>query len=140
MSIIPKDTIHVIAESIGISNLPDDVAAALAPDVEYRMREIMQVLLSLNHFKPTLPLRYLEGLLVVETRAMLGFCRTRCCGKLLVIAKWRVRMLSSNILEKILLKFMGGMLFGSSTVANFVAFNRSRAFERSPNFFSWRIS
>ena len=56
MSIIPKDTIHVIAESIGISNLPDDVAAALAPDVEYRMREIMQVLLSLNHFKPTLSL------------------------------------------------------------------------------------
>lgn len=42
MSIVPKDTIHVIAESIGISNLPDDVAAALAPDVEYRMREIMQ--------------------------------------------------------------------------------------------------
>lgn len=36
-------------------------------------------------------------------------------------------MLSSNILEKTLLKFMGGMLFGSSTVANFVAFNRSRA-------------
>lgn len=67
MSIVPKDTIHVIAESIGISNLPDDVAAALAPDVEYRMREIMQVLLSLNRLKPTLPLRYLEGLLVVET-------------------------------------------------------------------------
>lgn len=58
---------------------------------------------------------------------MLGFCRIRCCSKLLVIAKWRVRMLSSNILEIILLKFMGGMLFGSSTVANFVAFNRSRA-------------
>jgi transcription initiation factor TFIID subunit 6 len=43
MSIVPKDTIHVIAQSIGISNLQDDVAAALAPDVEYRMREIMQV-------------------------------------------------------------------------------------------------
>jgi hypothetical protein len=40
---VPKDTIHVIAQSIGISNLQDDVAAALAPDVEYRMREIMQV-------------------------------------------------------------------------------------------------
>lgn len=40
---MPKDTIHVIAQSIGISNLQDDVAAALAPDVEYRMREIMQV-------------------------------------------------------------------------------------------------
>lgn len=43
MSIVPKDTIHVIAQSIGITNLHDDVAAALAPDVEYRMREIMQV-------------------------------------------------------------------------------------------------
>ncbi|EFJ13670.1 hypothetical protein SELMODRAFT_234732 [Selaginella moellendorffii] len=42
MSIVPKETIHVIAQSIGISNLHDDVAAALAPDVEYRMREIMQ--------------------------------------------------------------------------------------------------
>lgn len=44
MSIVPKDTIHVIAQSIGIANLHDDVANELAPDVEYRMREIMQVL------------------------------------------------------------------------------------------------
>jgi len=43
MSIVPKDTIHVIAQSIGITNLHDDVAKELAPDVEYRMREIMQV-------------------------------------------------------------------------------------------------
>lgn len=42
MSILPKDAIQVIAESIGINNLPDDVASALAPDVEYRMREIIQ--------------------------------------------------------------------------------------------------
>lgn len=42
MSIVPKDTIHVIAQSIGITNLHDDVAKELAPDVEYRMREIMQ--------------------------------------------------------------------------------------------------
>lgn len=42
MSIVPKDTIHVIAQSIGIANLHDDVAKELAPDVEYRMREIMQ--------------------------------------------------------------------------------------------------
>lgn len=43
MSIVPKDTIHVIAQTIGITNLHDDVAKELAPDVEYRMREIMQV-------------------------------------------------------------------------------------------------
>lgn len=42
MSIVPKETIEVIAQSIGINNLSPDVALALAPDVEYRMREIMQ--------------------------------------------------------------------------------------------------
>ena len=45
MSIVPKEAIEVIAQSIGITNLPSDVALALAPDVEYRVREIMQVLL-----------------------------------------------------------------------------------------------
>ena len=44
MSIVPKETIEVIAQSIGIANLSSDVALALAPDVEYRMREIMQVI------------------------------------------------------------------------------------------------
>ncbi|GAB2228770.1 hypothetical protein Drorol1_Dr00022900 [Drosera rotundifolia] len=42
MSIVPKESIEVIAQSIGISNLSADAALALAPDVEYRMREIMQ--------------------------------------------------------------------------------------------------
>ncbi|KAJ6846050.1 transcription initiation factor TFIID subunit 6 [Iris pallida] len=42
MSIVPKETIEVIAQSMGISNLSPDVASALAPDVEYRLREIMQ--------------------------------------------------------------------------------------------------
>lgn len=43
MSIVPKENIEVIAQSIGINNLSSDVALALAPDTEYRMREIMQV-------------------------------------------------------------------------------------------------
>lgn len=43
MSIVPKETIEVIAQSVGICNLSSDVAQALAPDVEYRIREIMQV-------------------------------------------------------------------------------------------------
>ncbi|MFQ6660686.1 hypothetical protein Gotur_029102 [Gossypium turneri] len=42
MSMVPKETIEVIAQSIGINNLSDDAALSLAPDVEYRMREIMQ--------------------------------------------------------------------------------------------------
>lgn len=42
MSIVPKETVEVIAQSIGISNFSTDAALALAPDVEYRIREIMQ--------------------------------------------------------------------------------------------------
>ncbi|KAJ8766533.1 hypothetical protein K2173_023780 [Erythroxylum novogranatense] len=42
MSVIPKEAIEVIAQTVGITNLPSDVALALAPDVEYRVREIMQ--------------------------------------------------------------------------------------------------
>ncbi|KAF2285701.1 hypothetical protein GH714_007284 [Hevea brasiliensis] len=41
-SIVPKEAIEVIAQSIGITNLSPEVALALAPDVEYRVREIMQ--------------------------------------------------------------------------------------------------
>ncbi|KAG7028412.1 Transcription initiation factor TFIID subunit 6, partial [Cucurbita argyrosperma subsp. argyrosperma] len=42
MSVVPKETIEVVAQSIGISNLSPEVALALTPDVEYRVREIMQ--------------------------------------------------------------------------------------------------
>ncbi|BBG99930.1 TATA BOX ASSOCIATED FACTOR II 59 [Prunus dulcis] len=42
MSIVPKENVEVIAQSIGINNLSPDVALALAPDVEYRLREVMQ--------------------------------------------------------------------------------------------------
>ena len=42
-SIVPKEAIEVIAQSIGITNLSPDVSMAFAPDVEYRVREIMQV-------------------------------------------------------------------------------------------------
>ncbi|KAE9591191.1 putative transcription factor Hap3/NF-YB family [Lupinus albus] len=40
MSTVPKETIEVIARTIGITNLSPDVA--LAPDLEYRIREITQ--------------------------------------------------------------------------------------------------
>lgn len=42
MSIVPKETIEVIAQSIGINNLSPEVLPSLAADVEYRVREIMQ--------------------------------------------------------------------------------------------------
>ena len=41
-SVYPTDTIKDVAESLGISNLKDSVAAALAADVEYRIRELVQ--------------------------------------------------------------------------------------------------
>ncbi|GJN21304.1 hypothetical protein PR202_gb08769 [Eleusine coracana subsp. coracana] len=53
MSIVPKETIEVIAQSVGIPSLGADVPAALAPDVEYRLREIMQVRTPM--LSPTLP-------------------------------------------------------------------------------------
>ncbi|CAO2814223.1 unnamed protein product [Amaranthus hypochondriacus] len=42
MSIVPKETIEVIAQSVGINHLSVDAMLTLAPDVEYRMRELMQ--------------------------------------------------------------------------------------------------
>ncbi|GAV62413.1 TAF domain-containing protein/DUF1546 domain-containing protein [Cephalotus follicularis] len=54
MTIVAKETIEVIAQSIGINNLSPDVALALAPDVEYRMREIMQEAIKcMRHSKRT---------------------------------------------------------------------------------------
>ncbi|KQJ89697.1 hypothetical protein BRADI_4g27220v3 [Brachypodium distachyon] len=54
MSIVPKETIEVIAQSVGIATLPADVSAALAPDVEYRLREIMQEAIKcMRHAKRT---------------------------------------------------------------------------------------
>lgn len=43
MSIVAKETIEVIGQSMGITNLSPDVALALAPDVEYRVQGILQV-------------------------------------------------------------------------------------------------
>ncbi|PWZ03657.1 hypothetical protein BCV70DRAFT_197857 [Testicularia cyperi] len=41
-SVYPTDTIKDVAESLGIVGMKDSVAAALAADVEYRIREIVQ--------------------------------------------------------------------------------------------------
>ncbi|XP_062198680.1 transcription initiation factor TFIID subunit 6 isoform X2 [Phragmites australis] len=54
MSIVPKETIEVIAQSVGIPSLGADASAALAPDVEYRLREIMQEAIKcMRHAKRT---------------------------------------------------------------------------------------
>jgi hypothetical protein len=43
MSLLSKESIKIIGETVGISSLSDEVASALASDVEYRLREIAQV-------------------------------------------------------------------------------------------------
>uniref|UniRef100_A0A1D1YYC3 Transcription initiation factor TFIID subunit 6 n=2 Tax=Anthurium amnicola TaxID=1678845 RepID=A0A1D1YYC3_9ARAE len=55
MSLVPKESIEVIAQSIGFGNLSPDAALALAPDVEYRVREIMQEAIKcMRHSKRTI--------------------------------------------------------------------------------------
>ncbi|KAI3410749.1 TAF domain-containing protein [Psidium guajava] len=54
MGILPKESIEVLAQTIGVSNLSPDVAAALAPDVEYHLREVMQEAIKcMRHSKRT---------------------------------------------------------------------------------------
>jgi transcription initiation factor TFIID subunit 6 len=54
MSIVPKETIQVIAQSIGVHNLSPDVLPSLAADVEYRLREIIQESIKcMRHSKET---------------------------------------------------------------------------------------
>lgn len=65
MMMVTKESIEVIAQSIGLSTLSPDVSAALAPDVEYRVREVMQVRLisftfSYLHFPPSLDFSHLQ--------------------------------------------------------------------------------
>lgn len=43
MSFVQPVTLQVIADSAGITKLSADAAKVLAPDVEYRLREIIQV-------------------------------------------------------------------------------------------------
>lgn len=43
MSFITPATMQAIAHSLDIPQLSDEAARALAPDVEYRLREVIQV-------------------------------------------------------------------------------------------------
>lgn len=40
---LSQESMKVIAESIGVGNLPDEAAKDLAEDVSYRLKEIIQV-------------------------------------------------------------------------------------------------
>ncbi|XAR67411.1 hypothetical protein NMG60_11002162 [Bertholletia excelsa] len=55
MSTVPQDAIEVIAQNIGVTNLTPGVLPALASDVEYRVREIMQEAVKcMRHSKRTI--------------------------------------------------------------------------------------
>lgn len=41
---LSQESMKVIAESIGVGNLPDEAAKDLAENVSYRLKEIIQVL------------------------------------------------------------------------------------------------
>lgn len=43
MSFVQPSTVHAIAQSLEVSVVNDEAAKALAPDVEYRLREVVQV-------------------------------------------------------------------------------------------------
>lgn len=45
---VAHETISVIAESIGISNIGDEIAASLAEDVSYKLQEIINVSTRVN--------------------------------------------------------------------------------------------
>ncbi|CAN4103968.1 unnamed protein product [Withania somnifera] len=86
MSIVPEEAIEVISQSIGISNLSPDVLPALAADVEYRIREIMQeaikcmrhskrTTLSTNDVDSALTLRNVEPIYGFASRDPLRFRR-----------------------------------------------------------------
>ncbi|KAL8208955.1 hypothetical protein R6Q57_008367 [Mikania cordata] len=49
MSVVEKESIEVIAQSIGVGNLSPDVLPSLASDIEYRVREIMQEAIKCMH-------------------------------------------------------------------------------------------
>ncbi|XP_076957413.1 transcription initiation factor TFIID subunit 6-like [Bidens hawaiensis] len=49
MSVVEKESIEVITQSIGVTNLSPDVLLALAADIEYRVREIMQEAIKCMH-------------------------------------------------------------------------------------------
>lgn len=51
----PSDTIRDVAEVLGISNLPDEVAKSLAMEVEYRIHEVVeQAVKFMRHSRRTL--------------------------------------------------------------------------------------
>ncbi|GAA97952.1 uncharacterized protein L969DRAFT_106010 [Mixia osmundae IAM 14324] len=86
-SVWPADSVKDVAESCGIANLSDEVAAALATDVEYRLHELVEESLKfMRHAKRTklrvddidyaLKARNVEPLYGFRTNTPLAFRKT----------------------------------------------------------------
>ncbi|XP_076926801.1 transcription initiation factor TFIID subunit 6-like [Bidens hawaiensis] len=86
MSVVEKESIEVIAQSIGVTNLSPDVLPSLSADVEYRLREILQEAIKcMHHAKRTamtsedvdraLQLRKIQPLYVASANNSLRFKR-----------------------------------------------------------------
>ena len=73
---IKPDTIQAIAHSVDIPKLTPEAAKALAPDVEYRMREVVQVRVEVVALSPRLAwwwlCRALEAAAAVACAAAVG--------------------------------------------------------------------
>lgn len=76
----PSDTVKDVAETLGISNLPDEVAKTLAMDIEYRIHEVVeQALKFMRHSKrSTLTTQDVsEALKVLNVEPLYGYQTTR---------------------------------------------------------------
>lgn len=62
--------ISAIAESIGIADLSDDASRVLAPDVEYRVRDILQVCAYSEPSPEPLTSRHVRFQCTVSSRSM----------------------------------------------------------------------
>nr|XP_043622627.1 transcription initiation factor TFIID subunit 6-like [Erigeron canadensis] len=67
---VEKESIQVIAQSIGVSNLSAEVLPALASDIEYRVREIMQEAIKCMHHSKRTCLTSLDVDTALQLRKM----------------------------------------------------------------------
>lgn len=83
---LPKESIQVIAQTMGITKLKDEIAQALASDVEYRVRSIIQDAAKfMRHSKrKTLSVKDVNRALVLKNVEVLHFVSNRMTHSLLL--------------------------------------------------------
>ena len=61
---VPRKSIKLLAETVGISCLSSEAAGALAEDVTYRIRQVIQVKNNYNHQNIPLGFMYINSFLI----------------------------------------------------------------------------